>query len=156
MRTTANFIVWVTLLQYLLVNLQQPIEQVHKLTDTDIICKPKTSILTMLGVNTSDAQWVKHFGLETNITDPTLKNEMLLDTIPFLVFQIMIFYYDYYLARLSFHIESRKIERGDEPFYFYVDTPQGRKIIIDFLKWKNTGYKFTEAFINVCYTRIFQ
>ena len=132
MKTVAIFIVICTLIQYLLVNIQQPMASVKEINGTDIICNPVTTLFTQAGVDLRDKDWAIHFGLQNDLTDSILKKELLWDTMPFLIFQIMIFYYDYFLFRLAGYIEDKLIKKGRTEFYYFVKTPEGVKIIVDF------------------------
>jgi hypothetical protein len=44
----------------------------------------------------------------------------------------MVFYYDFFLFRMSGLIEATLIRKGKTEFYYFVNTPLGVKIIVDF------------------------
>lgn len=76
MKTVAYFIVFATLCQNLLINAQQPISTVKGIGKNDMICNPKTTLLTKAGFDLTDSTWAIHFGLEIDPTSNLLRREL--------------------------------------------------------------------------------
>lgn len=144
LKITAIFLVVVTLYQYIALLLSQEI-----LNRTKNVNQPiwAYAFEQLLGREPNPGQaYLSFFG----ITQDT-PNILLLEILPMIIFQGTIFYFDFFLFKVAYQIESSTVQLKA---HFIFMMPNTKMLVVNYKKWKSITYKVLQNFNTLVIVRI--
>lgn len=152
LKITNIFIAIVTLLQYSIIMMQQTV------TDEQKDYKLISYIFKVLASKEPGAFEDNFKVLFTilGLNSPTQQTTLLYDSIPTVLFQITIFYYDFFLLFCAERLETvlLRIRTG---IYYVLEDALGKKYyLINFQEWKDSAGKILLSIISLCTVRLIE
>lgn len=152
LQITNYFIMGITLLQYFIVLCRQ---NVNDNNENILLISYMNKVITTQNPSDFEANFsilFKILGIVKNSSNTTL----LFDSIPTVMFQITIFYYDFFLLFCAERIETFLLKIKKEIFFVRKDEYGRDEYMINFKEWKDPIGNFFNSVISIGVTRLIE
>jgi hypothetical protein len=152
LQITNLFIAGITLLQYFIVLMRQNVTDEN---ETNLLISYMNRVITTQSPDSFEKQFdfvFKVLGIVKTAKNTTL----LFDSIPTVMFQITIFYYDFFLLYCAERIETFLLKVNKEIFFVRKNDYGQYEYVINFKEWKDPLGKVLNAMISISTVRLIE
>lgn len=149
---TNYFIAAITLLQYFIVLMRQTVTDG---TEQDLLISYINRVVMQQPAAAFEKQFKVLFSF-LGIVKGAKATTLLFDSIPTVMFQITIFYYDFFLLFCAERIETFLLKIKKEIFFVRKDEMGRNEYLINFKEWKDSMSQLLNSVISICTVRLIE